>query len=124
MIYQAVVQGSYKMRVGWFFPVLILAMLIGKEASANPGAAWSECLHSNAKQLAGGKRPSEADAKAAILNCRGEEDAVRDFFEQAKSASGGLATTDPYSRIPADDLIAEFRRRFIWEINYPLSPKP
>jgi hypothetical protein len=111
------------MRVGWLLSVLILAMLIGKEASANPSAAWFDCLHSNAKRLAGGKKPSEADAKAAIPRCRGEEDAVRNFIEQAKSASGGVASTDPYSRISTDDLIAEFRRRFIWEIYHPLPPK-
>jgi hypothetical protein len=125
------------MRVGWLFIVLILAMLVGKEVAwaqpsrrddrktdlTNPGAAWFDCLHSNAKRVAGRRKPSEADAQAAIPKCKAEEDAVRNLFEQAKSKSAGAASRDPYARISSDDMIAEFRRRFIWEINHPLSPK-
>jgi hypothetical protein len=138
MIYQVAVQGSYKMRRGWVLSVLILAMPISNQESARAkqgsqdapaagpaklGEAWFDCLHSTAKQLAGRKKPTEADAMAAVPKCKAEEDAIRDFFERGKSALGGAASTDPYARIPTDDLIAEFRRRFIWEINYPISPK-
>ncbi|MBM6594764.1 hypothetical protein ILT42_12215 [Microvirga sp. BT291] len=86
------------------------------------GKAWFNCLNTNAKLLAGGKKPAQADAEAATLNCMTEENEVRKLLDQIKSDPRHNASSDPYGRIPTSMMIAEFRRRFIWEITYPLNP--
>ncbi len=83
------------------------------------GAAWFDCLHTNAKQIAGNAKPTKADAEAAVPRCSTEENAFREFSDWIKNDPRSNASSDPDDKIPIDVGIAELRKAFVWEIYSP-----
>lgn len=124
--------GEYSVRCDWlrtgFATVLILATgslswaqqsnkeaALSKEIDAR-GAALADCLWKNARRLADGKIPTQAEADAAISICAPEEEAAKKSLLKVPGLRNGVIPDGPYAGIGVDLIVLCNREHIVWKL--------